>query len=985
MLESAGEGSYRRPFPGKSETFDDDGTVDEVVVDRAWSEEIKSSATQSEHGGSPEKTGSHQQGGTNTDHESFIPHPDGFWAYATPLIILRWRVWPAITGFFDLSFFDERSEQHYRKENWFVKKPLAIWASLFYVLNWALALGLIPGPLVLADKIFYYGICTAVTVPLPFMVIYDWPRDQNVFYQVFLCFSTWCWSYYQVVFMYACGFYTNEVKHSYFTCGNKDFLGTFYWTAGLATISLFGLKQHRLPHMIGAAVFFILACVLILPDRHTWTRNLINHFVYQSFLLYVHYMRENAERRLYTLRDQLKIQFRATQKAQINERKAADSKRRLTSYVFHEVRVPLNTALLAVQNMEAAGAVPKSQQIEFKALEGSLSMMSKVLNDVLDFNRMDSGRFESVSKPYAFHQVMRSMLVPLQLATDARNLTLETEFDENIDLVARRAAYEAMGHPPQVVEKLMEENSEEHGIVCGDETRLRQIITNLASNACKFTQSGGKLSVKTRLILPSPESTMPRSSYGPSRSETDATDVTDSSKLPDSAISDAEMGLGEKVQGHHVLSATHLSQHNLHHSQLHPLEWIVVRIEVTDTGCGIKPKDMVQSKLFSAFNQTEQGRQQGGKGTGLGLALVRQIVKLSRGRLGVRSKAGEGSTFWVELPLGVGAKTMQGFTPPPNLVERADELGLNMTFAPESSHSGGKPSRTSANKRNSSAFTTIMEQGGMVELVPSKPGETPVLTRALGDANTGTAPRTSTPPEIGELSSPESLTPTEIQRTTVRPSHVDLPRPRQFTSYDFTNPSTSSSATLDQLGSTPSSNQSAPATPPAEFERGLPVLVVDDDPLTRMLMKRLLTRIGCRVSTAENGEVALEMILGGSRPTPSSETPSSQGSESSQGIGSGTGVPMAEDTRFAAVFLDNQMPVMSGLDTVARLREAGRQDFVVGVTGNALLTDQEEYLQAGVDHVLTKPVLEKSLRNMLHLADERRKRALLDFHAPSPS
>jgi osomolarity two-component system sensor histidine kinase SLN1 len=33
-----------------------------------------------------------------------------------------------------------------------------------------------------------------------------------------------------------------------------------------------------------------------------------------------------------------------TQKAQINERKAAESKRRLTSYVFHEVRVPLNTA-----------------------------------------------------------------------------------------------------------------------------------------------------------------------------------------------------------------------------------------------------------------------------------------------------------------------------------------------------------------------------------------------------------------------------------------------------------------------------------------------------------------------------------------------------------------------------------------------------------------------------------------------------------------
>ena len=58
---------------------------------------------------------------------------------------------------------------------------------------------------------------------------------------------------------------------------------------------------------------------------------------------------------------------------------------------------------------------------------------------------------------------------------------------------------------------------------------------------------------------------------------------------------------------------------------------------------------MLMNAIEDAFNQTEAGRQQGGKGTGLGLALVRQIVKLSGGRLGVSSKVGQGSTFWVEL------------------------------------------------------------------------------------------------------------------------------------------------------------------------------------------------------------------------------------------------------------------------------------------------------------------------------------------------
>jgi hypothetical protein len=100
------------------------------------------------------------------------------------------------------------------------------------------------------------------------------------------------------------------------------------------------------PGWAGRGVRFLL---LIVCRVRSWLSAMLNFALYLAFLLYTHYMRENvrspelsqshdpftglsqAERRLYTLREQLKVQFKAAQKAQINERIAADSKRRLTS------------------------------------------------------------------------------------------------------------------------------------------------------------------------------------------------------------------------------------------------------------------------------------------------------------------------------------------------------------------------------------------------------------------------------------------------------------------------------------------------------------------------------------------------------------------------------------------------------------------------------------------------------------------------------
>jgi osomolarity two-component system, sensor histidine kinase SLN1 len=86
--------------------------------------------------------------------------------------------------------------------------------------------------------------------------------------------------------------------------------------------------------------------------------------------------------------------------------------------------------------------------------------------------------------------------------------------------------------------------------------------------------------------------------------------------------------------------------------------------------------------------------------------------------------------------------------------------------------------------------------------------------------------------------------------------------------------------------------------------------------------------------------------------------------------------------------------VLSGVEMVKQLRKLGRKEFIgmafiycsrldsdvdhanlVGITGNALKEDQVEYMEAGLDRVLTKPVLERSLKERLKLALDRRKMA----------
>lgn len=102
------------------------------------------------------------------------------------------------------------------------------------------------------------------------------------------------------------------------------------------------------------------------------------------------------------------------------------------------------------------------------------------------------------------------------------------------------------------------------------------------------------------------------------------------------------------------------------------------------------------NRLFSPYVQTEIGRRQGGKGSGLGLALVRQIVKLSNGRLGVESEAGKGSMFWFELPYSL---------PPPS---RSRQAGSH------SGHGGSGPGNGGGGGGDGSPWRPAMSRSSTV-------------------------------------------------------------------------------------------------------------------------------------------------------------------------------------------------------------------------------------------------------------------------------
>ncbi len=337
-----------------------------------------------------------------------------------------------------------------------------------------------------------------------------------------------------------------------------------------------------------------------------------------------------------------------------------------------------------------------------------------------------------------------------------------------------------------------------------------------------------------------------------------------------------------------------------------------VRIEVNDTGIGIRPE--AQARIFEAFSQGDTSMTRRYGGTGLGLAIVSQLTKLMGGQVSLESNLSQGSTFCVDLPLArsYAERNVAERLPEPLRGGRALLLGLGdaqgeflvrqcrlVGLVPTLANRAGEalellaepgPPWRIAVVGADLADLTAAETTGLLQQPASDYAPVPVLR--LGPALVGGKEAAGSQPRLGWMSFP-------LSRRALRDRLVDA---------------------LTQLA--------AALAPPASANPSGAgkVLLVEDNEVNQEVARRMLEGFGCRLDIADNGVEAVNACA---------------------------------RERYDLVFMDCQMPLMDGFTATAKLREreapTGRRLPIVALTANALTGDRERCVAAGMDDYLPKP------------------------------
>jgi len=156
----------------------------------------------------------------------------------------------------------------------------------------------------------------------------------------------------------------------------------------------------------------------------------------------------------------LELSFVMLEEAKEEAEKNARIKSEFLSIMSHELRTPMNAVLGMTQVIMEEN--PRKDQLEnLETIKISAESLLQIINDILDYNRLESGRLILENKDFSLRNMMDKMFTIFSLSIKQKGLTLKYNYDENLG----------------------------EGFI-GDEIRIREILTNLIGNAIKFTEKG---------------------------------------------------------------------------------------------------------------------------------------------------------------------------------------------------------------------------------------------------------------------------------------------------------------------------------------------------------------------------------------------------------------------------------------------------------------------------------------------------------------
>ena len=647
------------------------------------------------------------------------------------------------------------------------------------------------------------------------------------------------------------------------------------------------------------------------------------------------------------------------------------------------------------------------EQREFiRSVNDSAHLMTSIVNDVLDLQRLQSGRMSFERIPVDLHDVCQSLMKNVKHQASNKRVQLILDW--------------STGTPRHVI---------------SDPTRIHQLLLNFTSNAIKFTQVGNvtlrvsiltaseqarmfpvlastssrslhEASAKKRVHMEDDEDDMqPTQSLLRTSSSSSSSSTTSNSNSSSSATTTpsgsaattpttslrtvhqfpARSDSGQTIAMNFAASTQQVDNERFIHDaeeeayehemvdddslsppatpttpnadyspQPHPRRRSNKRLRqtqyvcfaVTDTGMGISPHALPQ--LFSPYTQAKLSIVREKGGTGLGLSICREIISNLHGQIQVHSELGKGSTFMfvLKMPLSSEKEWL-----------KAQHDNYHVNVRQEDEEKMGSLSRSVSHAR------TASNVGGQL-----------ILPSARELSAQSSAALMSPPSSLAHTSSASRLSPSNARSTSTSsitdysnlPATSPLSRLRSLANkppaLDTVNPLSIYRPPASKSSSPIPSPRTGTSTGTAALTPSIPLTPLSSTSSVSSSTSGSTTPIARSILVADDNDVnrkILSRILTSLRYRPVMAADGVQAVEAVKANIASGGPP------FLCVFMDISMPHLDGYEATRHIRALGSSVPIIALTANALSEERKKASDAGMNGFQTKPIRKIELQKLL--------------------